>query len=64
MPADPKSEIRKLGTGEPVDHDLLWEQMSDDGLVQDARNLSPVNGPPTSLRRPRRQRPSSRMPSS
>lgn len=29
---DPKSELRKLGTGEPIDHDLLHEQMDEDRL--------------------------------
>ncbi len=27
-----KSEIKKLGTGQPIDHGKLWEQMEEDRM--------------------------------
>jgi hypothetical protein len=31
-PADAKSELKKLGTGRPVNDALLWEQMEEDRM--------------------------------
>lgn len=49
-PEDTRSEINKLGSGQPIDHKELWEQMDEDRMDRLLENLgkpthSAPNGP-------------------